>query len=306
MAKPALNDNARYAYKYYQDKYKLAPHQAAGIVGNLMQESTFNTGARNAGDGRDGSDSIGIGQWNQDRARNLRAFGGDKAGDLDTQLDFVMHELQGSGGNGGGSEATAWRNLQNAKDVHGATAAMIGYERPSGYSVKNPTAGHGFDNRFAWAGEVAGLSPEDIASAKPTSANIVMASNAAQQAAPANPDASTAPETASSDKPLFTLPKLLPDKILGVETKKGMMAMSGITDAIAKNDAQMNQQIQQTAQSAQSRRGSSQPIEVAQVQAPTFSNRSAQPSPAEIEEIKKKMAMARMGGLGGLGGFGRG
>ncbi len=55
MAKPALNNNAHYAYRYYIDKHKLAPHMAAGIVGNLMQESTFNTGARNPGDGRDGS-----------------------------------------------------------------------------------------------------------------------------------------------------------------------------------------------------------------------------------------------------------
>jgi hypothetical protein len=45
-----MNQNAIYAYRYLQEKYKLQPHQAAGIVGNLIQESSMNTGARNAGD----------------------------------------------------------------------------------------------------------------------------------------------------------------------------------------------------------------------------------------------------------------
>lgn len=50
--------------------------QAAGIIGNLQQESgqTLNPNARNPGDGSDGSDSIGIAQWNSDRAANLRAY----------------------------------------------------------------------------------------------------------------------------------------------------------------------------------------------------------------------------------------
>jgi hypothetical protein len=50
--------------------------QAAGIIGNLQQESgsTLDPNARNPGDGSDGSDSIGIAQWNSGRAANLLAY----------------------------------------------------------------------------------------------------------------------------------------------------------------------------------------------------------------------------------------
>jgi hypothetical protein len=50
--------------------------QAAGVIGNLQQESgsTLDPNARNPGDGSDGSDSIGIAQWNSGRAANLKAY----------------------------------------------------------------------------------------------------------------------------------------------------------------------------------------------------------------------------------------
>lgn len=49
------------------------PQQAAGIAGNLMRESgpDINPYAVNPGDGRDGSNSVGIAQWNSDRANNM-------------------------------------------------------------------------------------------------------------------------------------------------------------------------------------------------------------------------------------------
>lgn len=82
----AVNSNARYAYDYLQRRYNLTPVQAAGVVGNLMQESSMNTGARNRGDGSDGSDSIGIGQWNGGRAKALRAFAADRVNQLPTWI----------------------------------------------------------------------------------------------------------------------------------------------------------------------------------------------------------------------------
>ena len=39
------------------------PHQAAGIVGNLLAESGLQTKAIAKGDASDGTDSVGIGQW---------------------------------------------------------------------------------------------------------------------------------------------------------------------------------------------------------------------------------------------------
>lgn len=50
--------------------------QAAGIIGNLQVESgqTLDPNSINPGDGSDGSDSIGIAQWNSGRAANLQAY----------------------------------------------------------------------------------------------------------------------------------------------------------------------------------------------------------------------------------------
>ncbi|TBY41588.1 phage tail tip lysozyme [Rhizobium leguminosarum] len=138
--------------------------QAAGIVGNLMQESSLNPFARNKGDGTDGSDSIGIGQWNGDRARALKAFAqsqGTSPDDLSTQLDFIVHELQTT-------EGGAYQRLQAATNVDEATAAMISFERPQGWSADNPRGGHGWNNRLAAASraaELAGVDPKLIAAA---------------------------------------------------------------------------------------------------------------------------------------------
>jgi hypothetical protein len=94
-----------------------------------MAESSLNTGALNGGDGNDGTDSIGIGQWNSDRARNLKAFAEQSHTDwrdYGTQLAFVQHELTHS-------EGGAANLLKGAKDVKSATEAMIMYERPAGF-----------------------------------------------------------------------------------------------------------------------------------------------------------------------------
>ncbi|KQO79434.1 hypothetical protein ASF29_23270 [Rhizobium sp. Leaf262] len=294
-----------------QDKYKLKDYQAAGVVGNLMQESTFNTGARNAGDGRDGSDSVGIGQWNSDRARNMRAYTGDSSS-LDRQLDFVMHEMQGSGNNGGGSEAYAWNQLMNSKDVHGATAAIISYERPAGWSKQNPTAGHGFDNRLSWAGEVMGMSPDQIASARPSAAS--------QAQAQAVASAGTTPDETAVAKPpekkLFEklgLPSI-PEKIGGFDTAKGFKAMGDIGKLMTEHAEAQNKQVQAAAQMGQNRRANAGPVEVQQIDTALFGNAinaanaptaALSVTPQISEEMKKKLLMARRGGLGGLGGFGR-
>lgn len=168
----AKNQNAQYAYNYLKQKYGYSDAQAAGIVGNLMQESSLNTGARNRGDGRDGSDSFGIGQWNQDRAVNLHRFA--KASDrdvynLDTQLDFIHHELNGV-------EKRSGDLLRNATDIPSATRAMISYERPQYFKWDNPTAGHGYSNRERYAAEaVKSFGGDDgaqiVASYQPTQSN---------------------------------------------------------------------------------------------------------------------------------------
>ncbi|MGE6781308.1 phage tail tip lysozyme [Ensifer adhaerens] len=301
----AINDNARYAYNYYQKKYNLTPAQAAGIVGNLVQESGLNTGAINRGDGRDGSDSIGVAQWNGARARGLHSYAKDngrEASNLDTQLDYVMHELQ----NG---EKSAYNRLMASKDVAGATQAFIGFERPQGWSADNPTGGHGYGNRLKFAGQLFGMTPEEIAAATPTSNAVAMAKPGTQAAAQAAvnvaSDTSTAPADTKEKEGLFGLK--LPEKIFGVDTKKGLNVLGSMNTAMAEQAQQMNQSIAAAGQAAQGRRGSAAPVQIVAQSTPMFGGNpgGAPVEPAEIELLKKKMMMSRRGGLGGLGGFGR-
>lgn len=137
--------NARTAYDFFIER-GWKPHQAAGIVGNLMQESGLRTHARNAGDGSDGSDSIGIAQWNSDRAARLKRFAearGTDWRDLKTQLEFVDLELRTS-------EGAAGRALTEARDVREATAAIVQYERPRG-SDRGAESADGWANRLRHA-----------------------------------------------------------------------------------------------------------------------------------------------------------
>lgn len=139
------------------------PLLAAGIIGNLVQESGLNPKARNPGDGSDGSDSVGLGQWNGDRARALKAFAARNNAspeDLGTQLDFVLHELETT-------EGAAYQRLKAATTVDEAVAAMIGYERPKGWTPENPRGGHGWSNRLSAgmkAAEMQGLKGSLLAS----------------------------------------------------------------------------------------------------------------------------------------------
>jgi hypothetical protein len=128
---PPSGNNGQTAFNFLTSQ-GLAPHQAAGIVGSLQGESGqgLNPNAVNPGDGRDGSDSIGIGQWNGDRADALRAYAASKGtpwNDLNTQLGFLHSELQGP-------EKAAYQGLLTAKTPEDAGTAMLAYERPKDWN----------------------------------------------------------------------------------------------------------------------------------------------------------------------------
>ena len=121
--------------------------QAAGIVGNLIHESNLNPGAIG-----DSGTSVGIGQFHNERAAALKQFAaarGKPVNDLQTQLEFVDHELQTS-------EAGTAAALKGATTAREAARAFIGYERPQGYTAANPEGGLGFANRVANAEGLAG------------------------------------------------------------------------------------------------------------------------------------------------------
>lgn len=135
-----------------------APHQAAGIVGNLQAESgvSLNTQARNAGDGTDGSDSIGIAQWNGKRAQALKAFAAERGADwhdFNTQIDFIDHELRTT-------ERAAGENLARSANAEEAAAAFTGYERPAGWSAGNARGSHNWTGRRDNALRIAGENPQ--------------------------------------------------------------------------------------------------------------------------------------------------
>lgn len=130
---------------YLTEKYGLPPVAAAGVVGNLYQESGFRPNAVG-----DNGTAFGMGQWRGDRQQALAAFAqsqGKPPTDPQVQLDFVAHE----GKNGDMGAQRAWAMLQTAKTPQDATTAMMHYFRPAGYTPNNPMGGHGFNNRVQYA-----------------------------------------------------------------------------------------------------------------------------------------------------------
>lgn len=84
--KPDLDANKKKAMQFFQSK-GLKAHQAAGLVGNLIRESSLNPNAVNSN-----SKAYGIAQWLGDRKKKLFSKYGNKP-TFDQQLEFVWEEL---------------------------------------------------------------------------------------------------------------------------------------------------------------------------------------------------------------------
>jgi hypothetical protein len=186
-----MADNGRAAFDYFVGQ-GLAPHQAAGIVGNLQGESGqgLNPLAMAPGDGRDGSDSIGIAQWNGTRAQALKDYAESKGvpwTDLTTQLQFLHSELQGP-------EAAAYKKVLSATTPEDAGRAFLAFERP-----KNWNQDGAYPDRLKSA--VAAYSryggqPQPVASAP---------QQAPQGLIPSPPTQQQAPQAAAAAQPADTL-----------------------------------------------------------------------------------------------------
>lgn len=85
--------------KALQQALNLTPAQSAGIVGNLMRESGLNPRVNEGGavGMPRGIGGYGLAQWTGSRQTDLVSFagGGAAAGNLQTQLRFIVHELLG-------------------------------------------------------------------------------------------------------------------------------------------------------------------------------------------------------------------
>ncbi len=131
-------------------------YQAAAMVGQFMQESYSDLRTNVWGDKKT---AFGIAQWRDNynkatgehspgRLTDLLQFANDRKrpiDDLDTQLRFVDWELRKGSEKGTGKRLTATKNIDEALEV------AIGYERPAGYKIDNPRAGHGWKQREAYA-----------------------------------------------------------------------------------------------------------------------------------------------------------
>ena len=146
-----VGEKSKEAFGFFQGR-NWTPAQAAGIVGNLIHESNLSVSARNPGDGRDGSDSIGLSQWNSSRAAALKSFAAMNRADwrdFGIQLAFVQHELENS-------ETKAAQRLRDAKTPREAAAAFAEYFlRPAGSGAGVAENIHGWKNRSRQAEAVA-------------------------------------------------------------------------------------------------------------------------------------------------------
>lgn len=145
---PDVGSRATQAMGFFMKK-GYSQVQAAGIVGNLIQESNL----RPSGAVGDNGTAFGVAQWRGERLNRLKRFAsanGRSWEDFETQLAFIDLELNDS-------ERTAGGKLRAAKTVEEATAAFIGYERPKGWRHDNPSGGHGWTNRLGHAASIAGV-----------------------------------------------------------------------------------------------------------------------------------------------------
>ena len=121
-------ENSQIVYNYYKAK-GFNNNQIAGIMGNIQQESDFDTTATN-----DGSGAYGIFQWLGSRKTELQKFAqerGTSSDDLLTQLEFSWHEMNTT-------EKKTLNMLNENKYSSARTIARLfesSYERSGGSAV---------------------------------------------------------------------------------------------------------------------------------------------------------------------------
>jgi hypothetical protein len=121
-----------------------SPAQAAGVIGNLQQESGSRLDPNVVGDK---GTAFGIAQWRGPRFEELQRFASQANKDWRDpvlQTDFIDYELKNS-------ERRAGDLLRSAKTPEEAVRAFVAFERPAGFRWGAPEGAHGFDNRLKFA-----------------------------------------------------------------------------------------------------------------------------------------------------------
>ena len=182
--------NAETALKFFKSM-GWTKEQAAGIVGNLQEESGKNLNTRAEGDGKEAK---GIAQWHPDRQAKFQEIMGKQVMDatLEEQLKFVDWELKNS-------HKVAGDKLKNAKSAAQAAAIVDNdYEKSSGKARAQ---------RMANANALAKLESEQA----DKEAKSVITEKAKEVSAPKEPEKKkpevVAPKEPEKKKPEVVAPK---------------------------------------------------------------------------------------------------
>jgi hypothetical protein len=157
-------NNEQQAYQYLIAQ-GYPPVAAAGIVGNLVQESGVNP-IVNPGDS---GTAHGIAQWRGDRWSGLQNYAKQNKGsaaDLNTQLGYLDYELRNKYGD-------TYQKLMNARSPGDAAGAFaLEYERPKGAETGVASNVDGWANRLSSAQSIYGapVSNQQTASVTPSAA----------------------------------------------------------------------------------------------------------------------------------------
>ena len=172
-------NNEQQAYQYLIAQ-GYPPVAAAGIVGNLVQESGVNPTV-NPGDS---GTAHGIAQWRGDRWSGLQNYAKQNKGsaaDLNTQLGYLDYELRNKYGD-------TYQKLMNARTPGDAAGAFaLEYERPKGAETGVASNVDGWANRLSAAQSIYGApgnyqQTAQATPAQPKTIEDLLRSEPAQQA----------------------------------------------------------------------------------------------------------------------------
>ena len=124
-------ENAIYIMDNLINKNGFKPHEAAGMVGNLMAESRLNTGSLNSNDL--GLPAGGLAGWRGSNFSKLKQFAknrGKSWTDIDSQLDFLVSSI----------DSSVRDKLSRSTNPHEASEAWAYYEKYAGYDGTTKTA----------------------------------------------------------------------------------------------------------------------------------------------------------------------
>ena len=162
----SASETAKKVWDYLKQK-GFTDEAAAGIMGNLQQESGMNASSH-----QKGGPAKGLCQWEGGRWTNLQKFAqqrGKSEWDLDTQLDFMLHELDGGDATTASQLKKKCGGLEGLKKLTNVGQAADAFEQSFERAGKPM-----MEKRYAYANDyyssLKGSSPSYASSSIPTSA----------------------------------------------------------------------------------------------------------------------------------------